>query len=79
MSEEYEIDNSSDPLTDELEDGEVLQQNAELVCVDQEEMDRLAAEGIVFFNSRKNFLICELVLQRKNMKQSSHLKNVFRG
>lgn len=47
MSEEYEIDNSSDalPVTD-LEDGEVLQ-NAELVCVNQEEMDRLAAEGMI--------------------------------
>lgn len=45
MSEEYELDTTSNPLPGELEDGEVLQ-NAELVCVDQEEMDRLTAEGM---------------------------------
>ena len=44
MEENYEMESSSEAMTTELEEGEVLQ-NAELVCVDQEEMDRLAAEG----------------------------------
>lgn len=44
MTEDYEMESSSEALTTELEEGQVLQ-DAELVCVDQEEMDRLAAEG----------------------------------
>ncbi len=48
MEEEYEMESSSEALATELEEGEVLQ-NAELVCVDQEEMDRLTAEGKLVF------------------------------
>lgn len=44
MAEDYEMESSSEALAVELEDGEVLQ-HAELVCVNQEEMDQLAAEG----------------------------------
>lgn len=39
----YEL-SSSDSMDHELEDGEVMQ-GAEIICVGQEDMDRLAAEG----------------------------------
>lgn len=46
--EEFEMETSSEAsLITELEEGEVIQ-DAELVCVDQAEMDRLSAEGISF-------------------------------
>lgn len=44
MPEDYDMESSSEALTTELEEGEVLQ-DAELVCVNQEDIDRLAAEG----------------------------------
>jgi hypothetical protein len=45
MPEDYEMESSSEVLNEELEEGEVLQ-DAELVCVNQEDMDRIdAAEG----------------------------------
>lgn len=62
MSEDYEMESSSEALNTELEEGEVLQ-DAELVCVDQEEMDRLTAEGIqflvflLFFSEAKYLLL----------------------
>lgn len=43
MPEDYDMESSSEALTTELEEGEVLQ-DAELVCVNQEDIDRLAAE-----------------------------------
>ena len=40
------MDSSSEALNEELEEGEVLQNDVgELVCMDQEAMDRLQAEG----------------------------------
>ena len=47
MQEDYDMESSSEVLNQDLEEGEVLQ-DAELVCVNQEDMDRIdAAEGIL--------------------------------
>lgn len=46
MQEDYDVESSSE-VHQEYEEGEVLQ-DAELVCVNQEDMDRIdAAEGIL--------------------------------
>jgi hypothetical protein len=45
MSQVYELGSSSDP-TDELEEGEIIQSaDIELVCVNQEDLKRIEAEG----------------------------------
>ena len=44
---------SSDSIEREFEDGEIIQ-DAELICVGQEELERFAAEG--FFTFPHNFL-----------------------
>lgn len=54
VENEYEL-GSSNSISSDLEEGEVLQ-NSELVCVDKEDMERIAAEGN--FREESRFFNC---------------------